>query len=113
MLGKPVCTNIDEVLEKFQTAFDLPPLPFFGKNVAIFFYEIFWNGNETPKLASLMLKILQRTFLDRKRPPLPLELFQKFIDNGTDRRPLCVRARMCACMRASFSRPMSFFSYRG
>ena len=43
-----------------------PPLPpFFGKNVAIFFYEIFWNGNDPPKLASLMLKILQRNFLDR------------------------------------------------
>ena len=44
-----------------------PPLPpFFGKNVAIFCYEIFWNGNDPPKLASLMLKILQRNFLDRK-----------------------------------------------
>ena len=83
-LGTPVCTNIDEFLEKFQTALPL----FFGKNVAIFFYKIFWNGNDPPKLASLMLKILQQNFLDRKWPPLPpLELFQKFIDNGTDRRP--------------------------
>merc|ERR1719397_1785607 len=29
-LGKPVCTNIDEFLEKFKTAFDLPP-PFWEK----------------------------------------------------------------------------------
>ena len=65
-LGKPVCTNIDEFLEKFQTAFDPPLPPFFGKNVAIFFYENFWIGNDPPKLASLMLKILQRNFLDRK-----------------------------------------------
>ena len=67
-----------------------PPLPpFFGKNVAIFCYEIFWNGNDPPKLASQMLKILQRNFLDRKWPPLPpLELFQKFIDNGRDGLPL-------------------------
>ena len=43
-----------------------PPRPFFGKNVAIFFYENFWNGNDPPKLAFLMLKILQRNFLDRK-----------------------------------------------
>ena len=46
----------------------LTPLlpPFFGKNVAIFFYENFWIGNDPPKLASLMLEILQQIFLDRK-----------------------------------------------
>ena len=65
-----------------------PPRAFFGKNVAIFCYENFWNGKDPPKLASQMLKILQRNFLDRKWPPPPLELFQKFIDNGTPRRPL-------------------------
>jgi len=58
-----------------------PPRAFFGKNVAIFCYEIFWNGNDPPKLASQMLKILQRN----------LELFQKFIDNRTDRRPYYLR----------------------
>ena len=70
-LGKPVPTIIDEFLEKFQTAFDPPPQAFFGKNVAIFCYEIFWNGNDPPKLASQMLKILQRNFLDQKRTPTP------------------------------------------
>ena len=58
-LGTPVCTIIDELLEKFQTAFD--PLPFFGKNVAIFskihddqhwiYNEIFWIGNDPPPIS--------------------------------------------------------------
>ena len=68
-LGKPWCSIIDEFLEKFQTAFGPPPRAFFGKNVAIFCYKNFWNGNDPPKLASQMLKILQRNFLDRKWPP--------------------------------------------
>ena len=66
LLGTPGRSIIDEFLEKFQTAFDPPPRAFFGKNVAIFCYKIFWNGNDPPKLASQMLKILQRNFLDRK-----------------------------------------------
>ena len=77
-LGKPWCSIIDEFLEKFQTAFDPPPRAFFGKNVAIFCYKNFWNGNDPPKLASQMLKILQRNFLDRKwPPPLPFGTFPK------------------------------------
>ena len=110
-LGTPVRSIIDEFLEKFQTAFDPPP-PFFGKNVAIFskvmttstefatkffgsemtppLFQSF-SGNSWPKVQFLMQKKLQRNFLDRKWPPLPpLELFQKFIDNGSDGRPLAM-----------------------
>ena len=36
LLGTPVRSIIDEFLEKFQTAFEPPTPPFFGKNVAIF-----------------------------------------------------------------------------
>ena len=42
-----------------------PPPPFWEK-CCDFFYKIFWNGNDPPKLASLMLKIWQQNFLDRK-----------------------------------------------
>ena len=64
-LGKAIFSKMYEFLENFQMAFD-PPRPFFGKNVAISFYKIFWNGNDPPKLLFLMLKILQRYLLDRK-----------------------------------------------
>ena len=39
--GKPVCTNIDEFLEKFQTAFDPPPPPLFWEKCCDFFLRNF------------------------------------------------------------------------
>ena len=52
--------------DKARESLNCAALHLLGKNVAIFFYEIFWNGNDPPKLAFLILKILQRNFLDRK-----------------------------------------------
>ena len=40
-LGTPVCTNIDEFLEKFQTAFDPPLPPLFWEKCRDFFLRNF------------------------------------------------------------------------
>ena len=49
VLGKPVCTIIDEFLNKFQTAFDPPPLsPFFGKMLRFFSTKIFGTEMTPP-----------------------------------------------------------------
>ena len=46
-LGTPVCTNIDEFLEKFQTAFD-PPSPPFLEKMLRFFPAKFFETEMTP-----------------------------------------------------------------
>ena len=57
--GKAVVSKMDEFLENSQTAFDPPPRPFFGKNVAIF-SEIY-DKSVAPA------QNLQRNFLDRNQ----------------------------------------------
>ena len=48
ILGTPVCTIIDEFLEKFQTAFDPPPSPFLGKMLRFFSTKIFGTEMTPP-----------------------------------------------------------------
>ena len=101
-LGTPVWTNIDEFLEKFQTAFDPPPppRPFLGKMLRFFpkfmttsteFATKFFRREMIPpppifkffrkfmtKSAVSNAKRMQRNFLDQKRPPpIPFGNFPK------------------------------------
>ena len=62
----PVVSKMDEFVENFQTAFNPPPRPFFGKYVAIFL-EIY----DKPVASAQNLK--QWNFLDRKWLPAILE----------------------------------------
>ena len=46
-----------------------PPPPLFREKCCDFFYEIFWNGNDPPKLAFLMIKNFATKFFRSEKCP--------------------------------------------
>ena len=77
-LGTPVCTNIDEFLEKFQTAFDPPPPPLFWEKCCDFFLRKFLERKWPPQIGVSNAKNFATKFFGSEiTPPPPFWNFSK------------------------------------
>ena len=77
-LGTPVCTNIDEFLEKFQTAFDPPPSPPFLGKCCDFFLRNFLERKWPPQIGVSNAKNFATNFFGSEMtPPPPFGTFPK------------------------------------
>ena len=97
-LGTPGRSNIDEFLEKFQTAFGPPPPALFWEKCCDFFQnfddqhwicnEIFWIGNDPPPISKFFRKFMTKSavsnakkiatkFFGSEMTPPPLWNFSK------------------------------------